>query len=114
MRRTTAERIAAEKTEDEKFYLVSKEIFQWRDEHPGTSYYDMEEYAYNNDKEEWIKVLKSKNKRVVFSEYFRSKRRTENVQYTRDRATAMEAALEAKINYQKRHIDAPYPIEPIE
>lgn len=114
MRKATAKRLAEEEAEAKEFFEVSKEIFAWRDEHVGASYYDLEEYAYRNDKELWIKALKSKNKRLVISEYFKSKRRTENVKYNRDRATAMEAALDAKIDYQNRHNTEPYPLGPIE
>ena len=47
----------------------------------GISYYDLKNYAYENDKQDWIAVLNDRKSRHFLSVLLRSKRREDRVPY---------------------------------
>ena len=79
---------------DEELKIVD-EIMAYIKSQESISYYDLEEYAYDN-KPEWIPMFQKKNYRAFLSEYLRSRRRMKKVKYPRDRFDSMMAATRAK------------------
>ena len=60
---------------------ILREIIDFVRDKKGYSYYDLKRYAYENDKIEWISVLRNKNSRCFIAGYLRSKRRSNGVSY---------------------------------
>lgn len=69
---------------------------------PGISYYDLKQYAYDNDKDDWIKCLKSKKRRGFISMFIRSRRRKDGVKYQNGYAESVIRAGEAQVKYKER------------
>lgn len=80
-----------------------REILDYAEGKKGISYYDLETYAYDNDKDGWIAALKDKKTRQLLALYFQSKRRKDGTPYNNPRHVSMMKALDAKITYEKRH-----------
>ena len=72
----------------EKEYMMANsdidiidEIIDFVEPLRGYSYYDLERYAFENNKEDWLSVLRRRNSRRMIALYLRSKRRKEGVPY---------------------------------
>ena len=78
------------------------EIIDYVKDKPGTSYYDVKAYAYANELENWIAVLKDRNARTCLSEYLRSKRRKDDVPYNNLMQDSVKQALGAQAKYDKK------------
>ena len=61
--------------------VIIYEIIYFVEPQKGYSYYDLERYAYENNKEDWLAVLKNRRSRRTIALYLRSKRRTDGVPY---------------------------------
>lgn len=81
------------------------EILEYVKDQKGISYYELEAYAYDNDKLDWIKALKDKNIRGVIAICIRDERRDNKIPYRNDVQTNVQNALKAKIAYHERHRD---------
>lgn len=82
---------------------IAMEMVDFCEDQEGFSYYDLKAYAYNNDKQEWIDLLKSKKYRQFIAIYLRSKRKSDGIKYKNDFVTATNNAFEAEEKYYKRH-----------
>lgn len=60
---------------------ILREIINFVRDEKGYSYYDLKRYAYENDKIEWISVLRNKNSRCFIAGYLRDKRCSDGVPY---------------------------------
>ena len=80
-----------------------REILDYAEGQKGLSYYDLETYAYDSDKEGWIAALKDRDSRQFVALFLQSKRRKDKVPYVHPQHVSMAAAVEAKCAYMKRH-----------
>lgn len=60
---------------------IIDEIIDFVEPQKGYSYYDLERYAYENNKEDWLALLRNRRSRRTIALYLRSKRRTDGVPY---------------------------------
>ena len=77
-----------------------KEIIDYVEDKPGTSYYDIKELAYSTGNEAWIKALQGKSSRQCIALYLKDKRKTDRVPYNRDYMESYISALEARARYR--------------
>ena len=77
------------------------EMTDYVDEH-NLSYYELATIAYNEDREDWIRVLRSKNYRQCLVFYIRSRRREGLIKYNKTLTEAMHDYATAKAAYVKR------------
>ena len=98
---TTVEQRGVLALTDEEELRIEKEIMEYIRSQESISYYDLEEYVYDN-KPEWVPLFRMKHFREHISAYLRSRRRVTKVKYPRTRAEAMSAALDAKIRHHQR------------
>lgn len=83
--------------------IVMKEIIDFCKDNNLDSYYELSTYAYKHECEEWIKLLKRKNTRMVIASYLESKHRKNGTKYEKSKSEAMEENVSAKSEYyQKR------------
>lgn len=79
-----------------------KEIIDFCNENSIISYYELEEYAYKNSKDDWIITLRNKGCRMVIVEYLKSKKRSEKRKYNIPRYEAMRNSIHAATEYHKK------------
>ena len=79
------------------------EILNYIQKNKGTSYYDIKELAYSQEKKAWISVLENRQWRYVVACCCRDQRKADKVPYKRAINEASLAALTAKIAYRKKH-----------
>lgn len=82
---------------------VIREIFEYAENNPGTSYYDIEKVAYESDNYKWIRVLRSKKTRFNIAELIKSIRKKNGIKYKNNRSDSMLAAIKAKDDFFARH-----------
>ncbi len=89
--------------EKEQLSEILQEIFEYADNHTGLSYYDLEAYAYENDKDHWIAALKHKQARRMIALYLRSRREQSGKPYTHPMRVSIQKAADAAAAYMRRH-----------
>ncbi len=86
-----------------RFSETLREIFKFAKDHPGLSYLDLEAYAYENDKDQWIAALRNRQTRRMIALYLRSSREKSGKTYNNPMAVSILKAAEAKDAYERRH-----------
>ena len=86
-----------------RFSETLREIFKFAKDHLGLSYLDLEAYAYENDKDQWIAALKHKQARRMIALYLGSWREQSGKPYTHPLIVSIQIAAEAEAAYMRRH-----------
>lgn len=80
-----------------------REIVEYANAHPGTSYYDVKAYAYENNLEHWIGAMNDSKIRNNISICLREIRRRSRIPYKNDLVESEFRAEKAVDDYNRRH-----------
>ena len=83
--------------------IVFKEIYAFRKEKVGWSYYDVLAYAYQNDKDNWIRAMKNHDMNKLIASLIREMRKKEGVPYINSLDDSLAAVVKAEEEYNRRH-----------
>ena len=77
-------------------YKIMHEMIGYIEEN-NWSFYELGAYAFNQDKHDWVRMLRSRKKAHILSLACRSKK------YNKPFTEAFNEYMDARINYMKRH-----------
>ena len=80
---------------------IVKEMIDLANDTPGMSYYDLKAYAYDNDKDDWLDVLRKKTPRTMIAEYLKS-RHKKGTRYNHSLDESMDLCVDAQRKYEER------------
>ena len=82
---------------------ILSEMLSFIQSTPGISYYDLKAYAYDNDKEDWLRMLRSPKRRSFISLCIRDFRRDSGKPYNNSLDRSLSYLADAEANYRVRH-----------
>lgn len=84
---------------------ILSEIMRFCKSNNMTSYYELQEYAYDRDKADWLDIMNNRSSRTPLRHYLQSLHRMSKKPYKLTMCEAMEDVDAAKERYQKRHAE---------
>ncbi len=87
---------------------IVKEMAQYIIENPTCSYYGLKEYAYRNEKLDWLEVLNKKNIRSFIAKLCKAARRSAGKPYDKNMAEQIETLLISQEEYEEGNNEDAY------
>lgn len=84
---------------------ILSEIMRFCKSNNMTSYYELQAYAYDRDKADWLDIMNNRSSRTPLRHYLQSLHRMSKKPYKLTMCEAMEDVDAAKVRYQKRHAE---------
>lgn len=84
---------------------ILSEIMRFCKSNNMTSYYELQAYAYDRDKADWLDIMNNRSSRTPLRHYLQSLHRMSKKPYKLTMCEAMEDVDAAKERYQKRHAE---------
>ena len=84
---------------------ILSEIMRFCKSNNMTSYYELQAYVYDHDKDDWLDIMNNRSSRTPLRHYLQSLHRMSKKPYKLTMCEAMEDVDAAKERYQKRHAE---------
>lgn len=77
-------------------------IIDYIKDHPGISYYELKAYAFDNDKHEWLNMMKNGSLAKKLSDECKAIKKEHHINYNLKHIEAMNLCLDAETKYYAR------------
>ena len=81
------------------------EIMRFCKENNMDSYYELQAYVYDHDKDDWLDIMNNRRTRTPLRYYLQSLHKRNGKPYELTMYEAMEKVCAAEERYQKRHVE---------